>query len=209
MEESKDYITLVEKHYYKKGQEDFNTLDNLCFLSKNLYNASLYEIRQHFFNTGKFLGYYDLERKFKNENNPDYRNLPAKASQHVIKLVCQGFYSFFSLLRLKKEGKYDGVTFHRIIRSFMIQTGDPNTRPGHEAELAAAEADTTNTLGETIPAEFVYGLFATLSGIDRHIVFPEKSRCDHKIHGLVIHNQSSQSVKDGTSVFIACRQKNS
>lgn len=47
-----------------------------------------------------------------------------------------------------KDGKYDGVTFHRVIRSFMIQTGDPDTRPG--------EVKDTTKAAETIPAEIVY-----------------------------------------------------
>ena len=29
-----------------KGSPYYNVLDELCFLSKNLYNASLYEIRK-------------------------------------------------------------------------------------------------------------------------------------------------------------------
>jgi len=47
-----------------------------------------------------------------------------------------------------KSGKYDGVTFHRVIRNFMVQTGDPDTRPG--------EVKDTTKMAERIPAEILW-----------------------------------------------------
>lgn len=100
-------IILTKSFYYKKTSKEFEELDNLCFKSKNLYNATLYRIRQYYFEHNKYLNYKSINKEFTNENQFDYRQLPAKVSKHVQMLVDKNFKSFFALLKLKEKGKYD------------------------------------------------------------------------------------------------------
>lgn len=99
-------MILVEKHDFRKGSAEYKELDRLCFLSKNLYNAGLYTVRQHFFATKKFLPYSQLTSQFAETNQADFRALPAKVAQHTLKLIHQNFSSFFALLKLKVVGEY-------------------------------------------------------------------------------------------------------
>ena len=92
-------LTLVEKHQIKYHSKEHKECDNLCFLSKNLYNSTLYTIRQHYFNTQKYLSYPEVNKQFIRDNQPDYRALPAKVAQWTQKLVDQNFKSFFALLK--------------------------------------------------------------------------------------------------------------
>lgn len=56
-----------------------------------------------------------------------------------------------NFLKLAKEGFYDGVLFHRVIKDFMIQTGDPNSK-GADSTAMLGSGDP----GYTIEAEFQY-----------------------------------------------------
>ena len=100
-------MILVEKHIIKNNSFEYNELDNLCFLSKNLYNTALYRIRQHYINTGKYLNKFQLINELTKEKQVDYIALPRKVSQQVIYQVDQSMTSFFKLLKLKNSGKYE------------------------------------------------------------------------------------------------------
>ena len=92
-------MLLVDRTIIKRKNSSFKELDELCFLSKNLYNAGLYMIRQHFFSTEKMLSYPQVQSLMVKENNPDFRALPAKVSQQTLMLLEKNFKSFFNSLK--------------------------------------------------------------------------------------------------------------
>lgn len=95
-------MKLIQSTIIKKNDNRYEEILDLCHKSKNLYNASLYEIRQRYFKDKKYLSYVELDRYFKESNNIDYRSLPSQTAQQTMRLVDQNFKSFFKLI--KKEG---------------------------------------------------------------------------------------------------------
>ena len=89
-------MRLVERHQIGKNHRLFKELDRVSFLSKNLYNAGLYQARQSFFaNNESYKDYLNIQKEFQDSNQIDYRSLPSKVSQHVLKQVEKDFKSFF------------------------------------------------------------------------------------------------------------------
>lgn len=62
-----------------------------------------------------------------------------------------------NFLKLAKEGFYNETQFHRIIPNFMIQGGDPYSKPGESGRIG------TGGPGYTIPAE-INGTFKHKKG---------------------------------------------
>lgn len=59
-----------------------------------------------------------------------------------------------NFLKLVGEGFYDGTLFHRVIKEFMIQGGDPDSKGAAKGKSLGA-----GDVGYTIPAEFNPALF--------------------------------------------------
>ena len=65
-----------------------------------------------------------------------------------------------NFVKLAREGFYKGTLFHRAIKNFMIQGGDPDSK-GAPAGKQLGMGDT----GYTLPAEFVYPTYFHKKGV--------------------------------------------
>jgi putative transposase len=103
-------MQLVERHIINSNHSLFKEIDAVAFLSKNLYNKANYIIRKEFIRTRKekengnlknanWIKYRELQKVLQDDKDIDYTSLPAKVSQHVLKLLDKNWKSFFASIR--------------------------------------------------------------------------------------------------------------
>lgn len=87
-------MRLVERHRIDRHDPRFASIDTAAFASKNLYNAALYQMRQQFIRDQAVISYSALDRLM--QPTEQYRALPAKVAQWVLKQVCFAWKSYFA-----------------------------------------------------------------------------------------------------------------
>lgn len=138
-------MILAERHIIKKNNPQFEELDRIGFLAKNLYNSAIFRIRKEFFDSvglqnRVYLTGYDINKLFVREKQPDYFALPSKVSNQIVMLAGRSFKSFFALLKakrakpgltqqvnfpgyLKKDGRYVAVYTNQAISKIALKDG--------------------------------------------------------------------------------------
>ena len=126
----KSVMRQVERHIVKENSPIWKQIDELCFLSKNLYNYANYLVRQSFIFEKVYLGYNKIYHLVKDK--PDYQALPRKVSQQVLKGLDKNWQSFFEANKAYKKNpdkftgrpklpKYKHKTKGRNLLTYTIQ----------------------------------------------------------------------------------------
>ena len=90
----------------------------------------------------------------KNNKNMDKEalvNIETSAGNIKVKLYNETPEHRDNFVKLAKEGAYEGTLFHRVIKNFMIQAGDPESKNAPKGKHLGS-----GDVGYTLPAEFVY-----------------------------------------------------
>lgn len=93
-------MQLVEKHIIRLNHTLYKECDRLCFASKNIYNQTLYLIRQEYETTKTYNVLNDTYSYMKNKDC--FKELPQKVAQTTLRSVHSVCQSFFGMLHSSK-----------------------------------------------------------------------------------------------------------
>lgn len=110
-------MNLTEKEIIYSTDERFDLIKELCHLSKNLYNASLYDVRQYYFETKSYRTWQSQKPIFTKTKNPDYYALQSNVAGEVLMQVGRQFIGFFNNKSSKKKKipKYKDKNGYNIV----------------------------------------------------------------------------------------------
>jgi len=122
-------MDLTEKEIIYPNDGRFELIKELCRLSKNLYNRSLYDIRQYYFETKLHRTWQSQRLIFTEQRGCDYYSIQSHLAGEVLIQVGRQFISFFNnkankkkrIPRYKDRNGYNVVTFPRITISKRIE----------------------------------------------------------------------------------------
>src|SRR5215831_11233011 len=87
-------MQLVERRRIDRHDARLAAIDAAAFASKHRYNAALYATRQAFIHQQRIISYQELARDMK--TGVEYRALPAKVAQWVLRQVALAWKSYFA-----------------------------------------------------------------------------------------------------------------
>ena len=91
------------------------------------------------------------EKKTKDMSEETKLKIETTAGDIVVKLYNETPQHRDNFIKLAEDGTYEGTLFHRVIKDFMIQAGDPESKNAPKGKMLGA-----GDVGYTVPAEFVY-----------------------------------------------------
>jgi transposase, IS605 orfB family len=120
---------LTEKELIYSTDNRYSLIKELCHLSKNLYNASLYDVRQYYFETKLYRTWQSQVPIFTKTKNPDFFALPSTLAGEVLMQVGRQFIGFFNnksnkkkrIPKYKDKNGYNVVTFPKRTISKQIE----------------------------------------------------------------------------------------
>ena len=115
-------VKRVEQQIIRKSHPLWETIDEMCFNAKNLYNYALYIIRQEYIEHKRYIPYKEMN--FNLKTHRQYKDCMSQPANCILRLLDKNWKSFFEGLKeyqknpskflgrpqlpkyLKKDGRY-------------------------------------------------------------------------------------------------------